>query len=344
MSRISYELIHSLPKTDLHCHLDGSLRIETLIELAKNCDVQLPSNDPELLMKHYKYGGVRKSLEEYLLGFEPLVAVMQYKENIERVFFELCEDAAKENVVHLEVRYCPYLLIQKGLSQEEVIEACISASQCAREQLGISVVQILCGLKHSDGASILSVAKLAAQFKNHGVVGFDMAGPEKGFPISDHAEAIALAKKNNLFVTLHAGESYGPESIAQALRVGADRIGHGTTLVEDDELLRYVVDHRVGIESCPLSNLHTGSVQSLEEHPLKTFIDRGVRVSINTDNRLCSNTTVTKEIMTMIEYAKLDLNTIRRFLENGFKSAFISYEKRKQLLQSFNTAWDNLSA
>src|SRR5690606_38681139 len=186
-------------------------------------NITLPSYEPQALMEHYKYGRIRKTLEEYLMGFEPLIAVMQYRESIERVFFELCEDAARENVMHLEVRYCPYLLIQKGLSQEEVVEICANAATRAREDFGISVVQILCGLKHNDSASILSVAKLAAQFRHHGVVGFDLAGPEDGFPISDHLEAIQLAKKNNLFITLHAGESYGPKSIAQALRAGADR-------------------------------------------------------------------------------------------------------------------------
>lgn len=342
MTQISQALIRSLPKTDLHCHLDGSLRVATLIELAQKNNITLPNYEPQALMEYYKYGRIRKTLEEYLLGFEPLIAVMQYRENIERIFFELCEDAASENVMHLEVRYCPYLFIQKGLSQEEVVELCANAAARATEEFGISVVQILCGLKHNDSASILSVAKLAAQFRNQGVAGFDLAGPEDGFPISDHLEAIQLAKKNNLFITLHAGESYGPKSIAQALRAGADRIGHGTSLVRDQDLLRYVVDHRIGIESCPLSNLHTGSVKSLDEHPLRQFIEAGVRVSINTDNRLCSNTSITEEIMTMARHADLNLEEIRRLLENGFKSAFLPYEKRGQLLESFSAAWAEL--
>jgi adenosine deaminase len=340
MPKISEKLIASLPKTDLHCHFDGSLRIKTLIELAKKNGVKLPTYEPHALMEFYQYGRVRKTLEEYLQGFEPLVAVLQNKDNIERVFFELCEDAARENVWHLEVRYCPYLLLEQGLSQEEVVEACARAGARAEKEFGMSVVQILCGLKHNDGASILSVAKLAARYRHLGVVAFDMAGPEDGFPIRDHLEAINFAKKNNLFITLHAGESYGPASIAQAIHEGgANRVGHGTSLLHDEELLQYAVDHRIGIESCPLSNLHTGSVKSLKEHPLKKFLAAGLRVSINTDNRLCSDTTITKEIMTMVQEVDLNLDDIQRLLQNGFKSAFLPYEKRGSLLKSFNEAW-----
>lgn len=345
MPKISEALIASLPKTDLHCHFDGSLRINTLIELAKKNNVKLPSFEPQALMEFYKYGRVRQTLEEYLLGFEPLIAVLQFKDTIERVFFELCEDAARENVWHLEVRYCPYLLVNQGLSLEEVVESCARAGERAEKEFGMSVVQILCGLKHNEGASILAVAKLAARYRHLGVVAFDMAGPEDGYPIRDHLEAISVARNNNLFITLHAGESYGPSSIAQAIHEGgAHRIGHGTSLIQDPELLRYVVDHRIGVESCPLSNLHTGSVKSLAQHPLKKFLDAGVRVSINTDNRLCSDTSITKEIMTMVDELDLNLDDIHRLLLNGFKSAFLPYEKRGSFLTAFNRKWAELVA
>lgn len=343
MSIISPSLIESLPKTDLHCHLDGSLRLTTLIELAAKNGVKLPNSEQQAIMHYYQYGRVRKSLEEYLLGFEPLVAVMQKAEDIERVFFEVCEDAARENVWHLELRYCPYLHTRQGLSLVEVVEACIRGARRAEQDLAISVGQILCGLKHNDRATILEVAQLAVQFRKQGVVGFDLAGPEHGFPIKDHLEAIYFAKKHHLFITLHAGESYGPASIFQAIHdAGAHRVGHGTSLLGDAELLAYVIDHRIGIECCPTSNWHTGAVSSLEQHPLKSLLSAGARVSINTDNRLCSNTSITKEILTMIEYLGLDLSDIKRLLINGFKSAFLTYDQRSIMLKKFNKIWDDL--
>lgn len=343
MKHISRTLVEKLPKTDLHCHFDGSIRLETLIDLAKLRGVLLPTYEPQALMEKMKYGRVRKTLEEYLAGFEPLVAVLQEPADIERAFFEICEDAAMENVWHLELRYCPYLHTRKGLTSKEVVQVCSKAAHRAERELGISVGQILCGLKHNERESILEVAKLAAEFRSEGVVGFDMAGPEKGFPIRDHLEAIFYAKRNHLFITLHAGESYGPESIAQAIYdAGAHRVGHGTSLLKDPELLAYVVDHRIGVESCPISNWHTGSVLSLDEHPIKQFLECGVRVSINTDNRLCSDTTITEEIIAVVEHLDLSLEQVHKLLVNGFKSAFLPYAKRARFLDAFNLEWENL--
>lgn len=343
MKHISRKLIEQLPKTDLHCHFDGSIRLETFIELAKKRGVELPSYEPETLMEKLKFGRVRKTLEEYLLGFDYLVAVLQHPEDIERAFFEICEDAALENVWHLELRYCPLLSTKQGMSAHEVVESCIKAANRATRELGISVRQILCGLKHNENASILAMAKLAAEYRSQGVVGFDLAGPEEGYPIRDHLEAIHFAKRNHLFITLHAGESYGPESIAQAIHeAGAHRVGHGTSLVKDPKLLSYVVDHRIGVESCPISNWHTGSVKSLDEHPLKLFLEADVRVSINTDNRLCSDTTVTEEIMAVMEHLDLSMDDVKRLLINGFKSAFLPYDERAQFLKDFNEEWEKL--
>lgn len=345
MKHISRKLIEQLPKTDLHCHFDGSIRIDTFIELAKKNGVSLPSYEPEALMEKLKFGRVRKTLEEYLYGFDLIVAVLQDPEDIERAFFEVCEDAAMENVWHLELRYCPLLHTAKGLSPALVVESCIRAQERAKDELGLSVGQILCGLKHNASASILEMAKLAVEYRSQGVVGFDLAGPEDGYPIRDHLEAIHFAKRNHLFITLHAGESYGPASIAQAiLEAGAHRVGHGTSLIQDDELLNYIVDHRIGVESCPISNWHTGAVKSLDEHPLRQFLKAGVRASINTDNRLCSDTTVTEEIMAVVEHLDFGLPEIKRLLINGFKSAFLPYEIRAAMLREFNEEWDEIVA
>jgi adenosine deaminase len=340
MNRVSRKLIEKLPKTDLHCHFDGSIRINTLIELAKKNNVDLVSYEPEILMEKMKYGRVRRSLEEYLQGFDPLVAVLQDDEDIEQAFFEVCEDAKKENVWHLELRYCPYLHTKKKMTLKEVVESCINASNKAERELNMSVKHILCGLKHDLSASIFEVAKLATEYRDRGVVGFDLAGPEAGFPVRDHQQAVYWAKKHHLFITIHAGESLGPENIHEALHeASAHRIGHGTSLVKDQELLAYVIDHRIGVESCPISNWHTGSVKSLDEHPLRQLLEADVRVSINTDNRLCSDTTITEEIMAMVEHLDLNLDHIQRLLINGFKSAFLSYSTKAALLKDFNDEW-----
>ncbi len=338
-------LIERLPKTDLHCHLDGSLRIETLIDLARKSGVVLPSYEPESLMAHMGYGRVRENLVDYLKGFDPLVAVLQSHEAIERVFYELCEDAAEENIWHLEIRYCPYLLTKQGLSLDDVVTAAHHAQIRALHDFSISTGQILCGLKHHSSKHIIEVAHLAARYKDRGVVGFDLAGPEAGFPIRDHLEAIFLARREHLFVTLHAGEAYGPVSIFEAVHhAAAHRIGHGTTLIQDPELMQYVVDHRIGVEACPISNWHTKAVASLDVHPIKKLLDAGVRVSINTDNRLVSDTTVTEEIMAVVEHLDFTLEDIKKLLQNGFKSAFLPLEKRRELLVRFNDSWAGLMA
>lgn len=343
MKHISRVIIEKLPKTDLHCHFDGSLRIATVIDLAKKHKVELFSEDPQILMEHMKYGRVRKSLLEYLKGFDLLVNVLQEADDIERAFYEICEDASLENVWHLEMRYCPYLHTKKGLSSEEVIKSCIKAGNKAQSQLNMSVRHILCGLKHDESASILSLAKLATKFHDDGVVGFDLAGPEVGYPIKDHSQAIYWAKKHHLFITIHAGENSGPENIFEAVHEAhAHRLGHGTSLIKDNNLLNYVLDHRIGVESCPISNWHTGSIKSLDMHPLKKLLEIGVRVSINTDNRLCSDTTITESIMAMVEHLDLNMDHIKRLLINGFKSSFLPYATRSLLLKDFHKAYNQI--
>jgi adenosine deaminase len=343
MLHISQKLIEQMPKTDLHCHFDGSIRIKTLIDLAQKNKVDLFSYEPEALMEHMKYGRVRHSLEEYLKGFDPLIAVLQNADDIERAFFEVCEDAALENVWHLELRYCPYLHTRNKMTCREVIEACLRASKKAEKELNISVRNILCGLKNDPHGSIFEIAKLCGEYRDCGVVAFDLAGPEAGFPIKDHQKALYWARKNHLFITIHAGESCGPESISEAVHEAhAHRVGHGTSLIKDDELLDYVVNHRIGVESCPISNWHTGSVKSLDDHPLKQFLERGVRVSINTDNRLCSDTSISEEILAVIEHLDVSLEQVKQLLINGFKSAFLPYATKTRMLREFNSEWARL--
>jgi adenosine deaminase len=339
--QLSHDLLKRLPKTDLHCHYDGSLRLATVIELARRHGVKLFSYDHDALMAHMKYGQTHASLADYLYGFAPLVDVLQEKDDIERTFYEACADAAAENVWHLELRYCPLLLTKKGLRPDEVVAACARGAEKAEKEFNMSVRQILCGLKHLQQAEI--IAELAASFVDRGVVGFDLAGPEIGYPIADHLAGIKIAKRHHLFITLHAGEATGPKTIAEALHdASAHRIGHGTSLINDEKILNYVIDHRIGIESCPLSNLHTGSVRSLKEHPLPEFLRRGVRVSINTDNRLVSATTITRELVTVVDTFNFGADEVHRLLQNGFKSAFLPHAQKGKLLRAFAEEWSTI--
>ncbi len=331
--KMTRELIEKLPKTDLHVHLDGSLRISTLIELAREQNIQLPTTDPDEMRKLIVCGEHTSSLEEYLRGFPIVNLVLQTKESLRRAAYELAEDAARENVRYMEVRYSPILHTNRGLKLTEISQAVIDGLRRAEREFKIKTGVIICGIRDMDPTTSLKLAELAIAFKNKGVIGFDLAGGEYNNPAKAHKEAFDLALKNNLNITIHAGEAYGPESIHQALHYcGTHRIGHGTRLVEDGDLLNYVNDHRIPLEICLKSNFHTKAVPDIRNHPIDFYIDYGLRVTINTDNRTISDTTVTDEYMLAINELKLDYPTIKYVILNGFKSAFLPYKERVRLI------------
>ena len=295
-TEITEELVRALPKTDLHCHLDGSLRVETLLELAHEQGVELPADNVEELNNIIHAGSERnKSLAEYLKVFDYTLSVLQEAPALERVAFELAEDQWNDGVRLLEVRFSPVLNIEKGLTLAETIEATKAGLKRAEAKYGIKTGIIVCGIRSIGAQTSLTLAELAVAFKNRGVVGYDLAGQEENFPAKDHMEAFYLTLNNNLNLTIHAGEAYGPESIHQAIHYcGAHRIGHGTRTREDGDLLNYINDHRIPLEMCITSNVQTGSVNSFETHPIRNYYDLGLRVTINTDNLLVSDTTITK--------------------------------------------------
>lgn len=333
--KISEDVIKALPKTDLHCHLDGSLRIETVLELAEDQGVKLPADNVDDLKEIMQAGrGKNKSLADYLKVFDLTLSVMQTASAIERVAFELAEDQWNDGVRLLEVRFSPVLNVEKGLTLIETIEATKAGLRRAELKYGIITGIIVCGIRSIGGATSLILAELAVAFKNRGVVGFDLAGQEENYPAKDHMEAFYLTLNNNLNLTIHAGEAYGPESIHQAIHYcGAHRIGHGTRTREDGDLLNYINDHRIPLEMCITSNVQTGSVSSFESHPIKTYYELGLRVTINTDNLLVSNTTVTKEFMVANKYYGFEMDDFKEIIIYGFKSAFIPYNEKKKLVQ-----------
>jgi adenosine deaminase len=339
---IPYELIRSLPKTDLHCHLDGSLRLKTLWDLAKEREIDLHVESLESLGRSFVPNAMN-GLKGYIEMFDLTLAVLQDKEGLRRVAYELAEDAAKENVRYLEVRYSPILHTGRGLSLPEIVDAVLLGLRQAEHEFGLASGVILCGIRTISPDVSLTLAELAVSYKKEGVVGFDLAGEEKDYPAKDHLQAFYKILNNNINVTVHAGEGFGAPSIHQALHYcGAHRIGHGTRLREDPDLLEYVNDHRIPLEMCITSNVHTGLIASKEEHPFREYFDRGLRVTLNTDNRLMSQTSMSKEIALACETFDLTIYDLRKILISGFKSAFLPVERKRQMLRAAISELDEL--
>ncbi len=335
--------IRGLPKVLLHEHLDGGLRPSTVIELAAELGYQgLPTTDAADLAAWFHRGAQRGNLPEYLEGFLHTTSVMQTPEALERVAFEFIEDMYDDGVVYAEVRFAPVYHTERGMTQDEVVAAVIAGLERGERTYAVEWGLIVCAMRHMAGS--LEAAELAIRHRDSGVVGFDLAGGEFGFPPKKHVEAFQAIERANFFITIHAGEAYGPESIWQALQYcGAHRLGHATRLRDDIEILpdgtlklgrlaQYILDRRVPLEMCLLSNLHTGACAKLEDHPFGTFFRRGFRVCLNTDDRLMSDTTMTRETTLATELFDLSLADLEKLSLNAIKSAFASYDKRIKII------------
>jgi adenosine deaminase len=335
------EFFRKLPKTDLHVHLDGSLRLASILELAARQGVRLPAETPEGLREAMHVGQICDSLVSYLTAFEITLAVLQTEEALYRAAYELAQDAAAENVRYMEVRYSPILHTRRGLRLTAVVEAVTQALRQAQKDFGIDSGVIICGIRSISPASSLEMAQLAVAYKNHGVVGFDLAGAEFNYPAKAHKDAFQLILKNNINCTAHAGEAYGPESVAQAIHyLGAHRIGHGVRLREDGDLLNYVNDHRIPLEVCPSSNVQTGAVPSIDQHPIRFLYNFGVRVTVNTDNRLITDTTVSQELWLLHKQLGFTLDELRQIVIWGFKSAFLPFHVKQRTLRAIGEELD----
>ena len=333
--KISKELLQALPKAELHCHLDGSLRVSTILDLAEKQKVKLPANNQQNLAKILAVQGTVNNLEEYLERFDITLSVLQTPESLIRTAFELAEDCWNDGVRYLEVRYSPILHTQKGMTSSESVDAVKKGLEQAEKEFGIKTGIILCGIRNISPEVSLKLADLAVQYKNQGVIGFDLAGAEENFPAKHHQEAFELILKKNINATLHAGEAFGPESIHQAIHAcGAHRIGHGTRLKENEDLMAFVNDHRITLEMCLKSNIQTRSISALKNHPFKYYFDQHLRVTLNTDNRLISDTTLSEEYYLAAETFNLTMQDIRTIIINGFKSAFLPHNERRDLIKT----------
>jgi adenosine deaminase len=330
--------IHRLPKTDLHIHLDGSIRPDTLIELAREYGKPLPVWDASSL-RDYMYVTDARDLVDYLARFDITLSVLQTGAALERVAFEMVEDAAAESVRYMEVRFSPILNTRDRLSMHDAVDAVVRGLRAGEAQFGTRSGVIVCALRNMSPGTSVELARVAVDFKDRGVVAFDLAGPERGHPPAAHRDAFLVAARANLPVTVHAGEAFGPESIHQALHdCGARRIGHGTRLFEDPDLMAYVNDFRIPLEICLTSNVQTRVTESVEQHPVRRYYDAGLVVTLNTDNRLMSGTTVTDEFWRAHLHLGFTGEQLRDVAMMGFESAFLPWREKQLLLRQMRAA------
>jgi len=331
ISAASYALLQRLPKAELHVHLDGSLRPDTLHALSAERGVALPVPDLASLGDYMRVDDAR-NLEDYLARFEITLAVMQDAEALERIAHELVIDSAEDGVRYVEVRWCPTLNTRGTLSLDEVVTAVHRGLRRGERETGTVARSIICALRNLGPSHALAMAELAVAHRALGVVAFDLAGGEAGNPARSFASAFSLARAHDLAVTVHAGEGAGAESIREAVHLcGADRIGHGTRLAEDPSLLAYVRDRGIALEVCPTSNVQTRVAATFAEHPLKAQHEAGVRVTINTDNRLMSGVTLTEEYARCAHHLGFDLQLLSALSLQAFDAAFLPFPERRVL-------------
>jgi adenosine deaminase len=355
------ERIRRAPKVLLHDHLDGGLRPETVTELAGAVGYTgLPTNDPDELGQWFLAQAPRRDLVRYLEGFTHTVAVMQTTEALERVARECVEDLADDNVVYAEVRFAPELHTEGGLHLNDVVEAVLAGFDAGMEEaraVGRPIVVRVLLTAMRTAARSFEIAELAVHYRDSGVAGFDVAGPEAGYPPTLHLEAFNLVQRENFHATVHAGEAFGLPSIWQALQwCSAERLGHGVRIVDDitvqedngvvlGRLAGYVRDRRVPLELCPTSNVHTGAVASLAEHPIGLLCRLGFRVTLNTDNRLMSGVTLSSEMAVCAEVFGWGWAELRWLSINAMKSAFFDFDERLAIINGvIKPGYDALAA
>ena len=340
------DLLRAAPKVVLHDHLDGGLRPATVLELADEVGHELPADDVESLTRWFHEGAARRDLPTYLTAFAHTVAVMQTAEALERVAYESAVDLADDGVVYAELRYAPELNTAGGLSLDDVLEATTAGFTRAMRDRDIVVRTIVDAMRTEDNADAAAAA--AVRWVDRGVVAFDLAGAEAGYPPSQHLAAIQRAQAGGLHVTIHAGEAYGLPSITEAVDVcGAERLGHGVRIIEDvhddrdgvaslGSIATRVRDDAITLEVCPSSNVHTGAVASLPEHPVDRLLDLGFCVTLNTDNRLMSATSMTRELSACVETFGWGIDRVAAVLHNGARSAFCDADERRRLVAAID--------
>ena len=356
------DFVQRIPKTELHIHLDGSLRVETLHDLLQDVPAAERKAGEEMILATYgkkldlarceidelarvvQVGDGVGSLEEYLIPFAITGLVMQTRDNLARITKELVLDNAAQNVRYLEIRFAPLLHTARGLQIPEIVEGVLQGLREGEAEAvnPIRANLIICGMRQDIDGTIVA-AEVACAYKGEGVVAFDIAGPENGFPPQKHRDAFKIVQEHMLPVTVHAGEGYGPRSIRQALfDANARRLGHGTRVYQDGDLFRYIVNQRIPLECCLSSNVHTKTVHAYGSHPLRGFLKKGVRVTLNTDNTLISDTSINREYIKAATHLKLTKGELKQLAMNGFNSTFEDYERADLLREEMRVALRDL--
>jgi adenosine deaminase len=328
----------AIPKAELHLHLDGSVRPQTVLELAKQGGVLLPTEDVGKLTDFLEATDRTASLVEYITYFELPIAVLQTVPALERATYELCEDLKNDNVRYAEIRYGPWLHVQQGLSLTDVIRAVLSGWTAGKKAFGLEGGVIVTALRDMPPAQNVSLAQIAGRYVAEGVVGFDLAGDEAGHPPILHEDAFRVARSLGLNITIHAGEAAGPESVRQAISMGAVRLGHGVRAQEDAEVIAMIKEHGVQLDMAPTSNAHTKAVRRLVDHPLKRLYEQGIKVTISTDSRTVSNVTLTQEYQTVARVLGCSLEELSAMNLQALDGGFGDEVTRARLRHEFADA------
>lgn len=327
--------MHALPKVDLHFHLDGSVRPSTILEIAQDEGIKLPAPETEQLLP-YLQAKECGNLSDYLLAFALPIQCMQSTRALERVAYEAVEDASKENVKYLEIRFAPELHREKGLALDQIVSSVLAGITNAGKQFGVRARIILTCLRSHSPEKSVEVVETARQFWGQGVVGIDLAGDEAGFPPQLHREAFHRAHRYGIPITIHAGEAAGAENIQEAIaNLHAARIGHGVRLRENPGLLQEVKNSRIPLEMCITSNIQTQAVKSWEDHPIRQYFDQGILVTANTDNTTVSNTTITQEYEKLVRFYHFSLEELKTIILNGVSAGFLEEDEKKKLIDEF---------
>jgi adenosine deaminase len=332
-----------MPMVDLHVHLDGAVKPGTLRELAREQGLSVPTACDTELLARMQIDDSCQSLIEYLSKFDFVLPYLQTAEALERVAYETVGQSARYNGKYMEVRFAPQLHTRKGLPVNEVISCVLAGLKRGEKEFGVMARGIAICMRHHGVRDNLEVVEAAAGYKSAGLVAVDLAGDEAAFPPLLHEEVFGRAHRHGLPVTIHAGEAAGPENISAAVkRLGARRIGHGVRAQENPEVLKLIVDQGIPLELCPVSNIQTKAVPAWELYPVRDYFDKGVILTINTDNPTVSGTSLMREYAVLTERFDFGPEEVARLIMNGVRSAFVEGEEKKALVRQFRRRFREL--
>lgn len=325
-------ILKNIPKIELHCHLDGSVKAETVLEIAKAEHIELVSYELDEIRKSLSVSDQCTDLMAYLSCFELPMTVMQSKESLKRIAYELILACKDDGVKYIEVRFAPFQHMSKGLSFNEVIESVLLGLKQGREKTGVMSGLIVCVMRHDTPARSIELVNLSKGYLNHGIVAIDLAGNEHAFPPEIHKEAFELAHNYGFDITVHAGETGIPENIVKSVEyLKADRIGHGVFAYKSKAVMDYIIANNIPLEMCPSSNIQTMAVPSIGEHPIKKYLDMGIKITVSTDNRTVSNTSMTEEYELLEEHLKFTEDDFMRLYKNAIDVSFCDEVTKKAL-------------